>query len=351
MSKLIPNVQTDSYLAYGLVITSFVLVLIFDLSVELGVAGGVPYILPVLLSLYITNKQSTYTAAALGITLTVVGLVASPMGGEYWKVLTNRALAIFAIVSVSIVVILVKTRNVQLQEKMALAMHANEVKSVFLSSMSHELRTPLNLILGYSQFLLLHDKLNEEQKESVSCIYEAGQSLLSMVESSIDFATLRDNQKSLSIESVALLPMIETILQSNKEVIADKKLQVDITALQQFPVKTLKTDATLLKEVLSIIIENAVVYNVIEGAITVQASLLSSHRLRILIEDTGEGINDEDLSLLFQPFARLGKENSSTPGLGLDLARAKLMMETLSGDIDCYSENNSTIFFIDLPLK
>ncbi len=68
-----------------------------DLAIPLGVAGGVPYVAVVLLSLWAPNKKFTIFVSIICSILTIVGLAYSPPGGEMWKVLFNRALALFAI--------------------------------------------------------------------------------------------------------------------------------------------------------------------------------------------------------------------------------------------------------------
>lgn len=84
-------------------------VLTWDLSVELGVAGGVPYVSAILLTLWIPGRRATILFALVCIGLTLVGYSASPPGGEAWKVLINRLLAIFAIGSTALVILLRKT--------------------------------------------------------------------------------------------------------------------------------------------------------------------------------------------------------------------------------------------------
>ena len=75
----------------------FVLFFIVDLMIPLGVAAGVPYVSVVLVSLWVPNKSFTLKVALLSSVLTLFGLLYSPLGGEMWKVLMNRGLALFAI--------------------------------------------------------------------------------------------------------------------------------------------------------------------------------------------------------------------------------------------------------------
>jgi hypothetical protein len=91
-----------------------IIIFIIDSSIPLGVAGGVPYILVVLISLWSEKKSLPILAAILGSILTVAGFYSSPPGGELWKVIFNRALALFAIWTTAV---LSMQRNVIMEER------------------------------------------------------------------------------------------------------------------------------------------------------------------------------------------------------------------------------------------
>ncbi len=84
-------------------------IFILDTSIPLGVAGGVPYILVVLVSLWSPGKKLPYYAAIGGSILTILGFFSSPSGGELWKVIFNRSLALFAIWTTAILSVQRKT--------------------------------------------------------------------------------------------------------------------------------------------------------------------------------------------------------------------------------------------------
>jgi len=84
-------------------------ILLIDLAIPLGVAGGVPYVTVVLLSLWSPRRRSTVITAIVGSVLTIAGLLYSPPGGELWKVLVNRALALLAIWVTAALILLWKT--------------------------------------------------------------------------------------------------------------------------------------------------------------------------------------------------------------------------------------------------
>lgn len=93
-SEPISRVTISLYVICGL---SMVIILIADLSIPLGVAVGVPYIVVVLLSLWIPNERVTFLVSIICSMFTIAGFFYSPSGGEMWKVVLNRGLALFAI--------------------------------------------------------------------------------------------------------------------------------------------------------------------------------------------------------------------------------------------------------------
>ncbi|MFP6733432.1 MAG: ATP-binding protein [Rhodospirillales bacterium] len=92
-------------------------------------------------------------------------------------------------------------------------------------------------------------------------------------------------------------------------------------------------DATRLKQVFINILANAVKYNNMGGAIMIRYIKMPNQRIRVAIKDTGTGISPSNLSNIFEPFDRAGRENSSIEGTGLGLALSKKIVETMNGAI------------------
>ncbi|MGV7222323.1 MAG: ATP-binding protein [Nitrospinales bacterium] len=109
-------------------------IFILDLSMELGVAGGVPYIFVVLLGLFSNNKKYFVVAGGTGVLFSVLGFYFSPDGGELWKVLTNRSYAIFAIIITTILCYTRIENNVDL-------------KSIIISSQENVKNRSLEIIV------------------------------------------------------------------------------------------------------------------------------------------------------------------------------------------------------------
>ncbi len=358
MVKSLVTLNTDPRMAYFAVLLSLIAGLIFDFNIALGVAGGVTYIIPVLFTLNIKSKTLTYVIALVGIALTIVGFIASPAGGELWKVLTNRALAILAIISVATVVIFIKNKNEQIRiQNEALLIQtkkeitANKVKSRFLSGMNHELRTPLNIILGFSKMLKLSTELTPDDLENVDYIDKAGEQLLKMIETAISFSNIQDGDVDLVSEkkNIEIIQFVDELIEQHMSVAKQKHIDI---LRKQIPGKTnitVQTDPELLREVLQIILDNAINYNYDGGHVIVIVEEKGESTVRISVDDSGYGIDDDRHTEIFNPFARLRMANSDKLGLGLGLAKAKLICDILAMQIDYRHKEVGTLFWLDIP--
>ena len=151
------------------------------------------------------------------------------------------------------------------------AVTATQAKNAFLSSTSHELRTPLNAVLGFTQLLQLSD-LGEEDRDAVERILAAGRHLLALINELIDIARIESGEFSLSVEPVAVQPVVEETCQLMAPLAADRS----ITISQHCPWPGLAVDADRqrLRQILVNLVSNAIKYNRDGGTvlITCQAS-------------------------------------------------------------------------------
>lgn len=241
--------------------------------------------------------------------------------------------------------------NIELKKAKFLAEKANLAKSDFLSNMSHELRTPLSAILGFAQLI---DGGNPpptpSQKRSVDQILQAGWYLLDLINEILDLTLIESGKLSLSIESVSIVELMHEA----KTMIEPQALNRDISL--HFPefdqVYLVKADHMRLKQVLINLLSNAVKYNRNGGKVIVTCFECSPGRLRICVEDTGEGLSPLKLSQLFQPFNRLGKEASAEEGTGIGLVMTKRLIELMGGKINVESTvGEGTVFWVDLDIS
>lgn len=144
------------YLAIGLLI---LLLLLIDLFIPLGVAGGVPYVVVILLALWIPGKRHPIYLALICSILTIAGYSFSPSGGELWQVLMNRALALFVI---WVTAILVRLWKVEKEKNSALEAEREQAKEEIYQAMVHSAQHILNNLLNQLQIVRLEAKASSD---------------------------------------------------------------------------------------------------------------------------------------------------------------------------------------------
>ena len=209
---------------------------------------------------------------------------------------------------------------------------ANRAKSNFLSSMSHELRTPLNAILGFAQLLELGPPAPTPiQMIRIKEILRGGWYLLDLINEILDLASIESGKVSLSPEFISLQ---EILLECKSMMEPQAKLRdIKVNFPQLDPSFFVYADRTRVKQVLINLLSNAIKYNREHGTVEVTCKPKAGKRFRISIKDTGEGLPQEKLAQLFQPFNRLGQENSAVEGTGIGLVMAKKLIEQMGGNI------------------
>ncbi|MBI1751383.1 MAG: PAS domain S-box protein [Acidobacteria bacterium] len=239
-------------------------------------------------------------------------------------------------------------RNAELVCARIIADKANLAKSEFLSSMSHELRSPLNAILGFAQLLdSTTPPATPAQKGSIDRILHAGWYLLELINEILDLAVIESGKLSLSEEPVSL-----------SEVLFDCQSMVEPQGLKRGIQLTFPTfeapffvcaDRIRLKQVLINLLSNATKYNRPGGTVHVACLPAGPGRVRISVQDTGQGMRPEQLRQLFQPFNRLGQEHSPEEGTGIGLVMSKLLVELMGGTLGVESEPGvGSLFWYDL---
>lgn len=245
---------------------------------------------------------------------------------------------------------LLNEKNVELETARHVADKANLAKSDFLSSMSHELRTPLSAILGFAQLIDAGTPPpTPSQKRSVDQILQAGWYLLDLINEILDLALVESGKLSLELQVMALADvMLEC--QTMVEPQADKRgINVSFPA---FAVPYFVTaDSTRVKQILINLLSNAIKYNKPNGTVVVTCLEVGFGRIRMTVEDTGEGLSPEKMAYLFQPFNRLGQEAQAEQGTGIGLVMTKRLVELMGGTMGVESlVGKGSTFWVELDL-
>ncbi|MES0489840.1 MAG: ATP-binding protein [Leptospirales bacterium] len=241
--------------------------------------------------------------------------------------------------------------NKELKKSKEKAEKANRIKSEFLSNVSHELRTPLNSILGFSQLMLLDKKniVNAAQIQNLQYIQSSGKHLLDLINDVLDLSSIEAGRLNLNIQNVNLCDVIKDVLSMVKSIPGADALIIENLILPEKPIFVL-ADYTRIKQVLINLASNAIKYNKVGGKVTFNCNV-KKHSVFVSVQDTGHGIPKNKIKHVFEPFNRLGAQNTGVEGTGIGLTITKNIIESMQGKISFKSvENEGTTFIVEIPI-
>jgi signal transduction histidine kinase len=231
---------------------------------------------------------------------------------------------------------------------------ANRAKSRFLSMMSHDLRSPLNAIGGYAQLLDLgvRGPLTEAQHTDLKRIKMSQEHLLGLIDRILSFARLEGGKVQYDISDVPLDATIRVVEVFIAPQVLDKQLEFRFEPpVEHGHTKVrVRADSEKLQQILTNLLANAIKFTEPGGQITVSYETREAD-VSIHVRDTGRGIPADQVELIFEPFAQLGRGLTSTAeGVGLGLAIGRELARGMGGDLTATSTlGEGSVFTLTLP--
>ncbi len=226
-------------------------------------------------------------------------------------------------------------RAEKLKNEVKVAEYTAKLKQQFLANMSHEMRTPMTGIIGMTEFLM-DTKLNKQQEDYLNIIKNSSESLLFLINDILDISKIERGKMDLNPETISVLDALNNVMNIFSGPVKQKGLKLISNFDNDFP-KHIHIDENRFKQIISNLISNAVKYTK-TGFVKVKLSKIAIEnnfvKGKVNIIDTGIGINQENLSKIFEMFTRVDDSfTRKTEGTGLGLHISKQLAGLLMGDI------------------
>ncbi|MBE9124923.1 MULTISPECIES: GAF domain-containing hybrid sensor histidine kinase/response regulator [unclassified Coleofasciculus] len=251
-------------------------------------------------------------------------------------------------------------RTQELRDALQAAQAASLAKSDFLAAMSHELRTPLTCVIGLSATLLRWSFGEggartiplEKQRHYLKTIQENGEHLLELINDILDLSQVEAGKTVLNITEFSLFRLAHQSVRSLQEKANLQEVELEIDWQIKVQGDRFRADQRRVRQILYNLLGNAIKFTPAGGRVTLR--IWREKNLAIFqVEDTGIGISQEHLPLLFEKFKQLETTyHRNYEGMGLGLALTKQLVELHNGSIEVESfVGKGSIFTVWLPIQ
>jgi len=231
-----------------------------------------------------------------------------------------------------------------------LAQGANRTKDEFLATLSHELRTPLTAILGWSRMMLLGGFDTETTRTALETIERSARTQAALIDDLLDLSKIVTGKLTLQNELVDLTTVVYNAVQTTRLAADARNITLDVAGVTERAVVI--GDATRLQQIVWNLLSNAIKFSESGGNVSLLLERVRGDA-RIIVRDSGRGINPEFLPHVFEPFRQAdAKSTRLFSGLGLGLAIVKYLAEHHGGSVTAESRGTGrgATFTVTLPL-
>lgn len=225
---------------------------------------------------------------------------------------------------------------------------AEQLRREFSANVSHELKTPLHSISGCAELMLSGIVKEEDKPRFLKQIYDEAQHMVSLIENIIKISRLDEEADALPVDKVDLYEIAQTVIDQLGNKAASRGIVMDLSGTHV----TIKGVKTLLYEMIYNLCDNAIKYNVDDGAISVSVKKTKDAAV-VKVKDTGVGISEDQQERIFERFYRVDKSHSrASGGTGLGLSIVKHAAIWHNATIKVKSKlGKGTTFIVRFPLK
>ena len=244
----------------------------------------------------------------------------------------------------------VQERTYELQHEKKRVEDALAFRSKFLSNMSHELRTPLNGVLGLTQAVLKTD-LNEKQREMLNQVNISSDILLGIINDILDLSKIEAGKMHIEKAPLNIKVLMDTLVNLFALKVKEKNIVLEVEYKNMDNANYLG-DALRISQIMNNLISNAIKFTE-EGGVYIVITALRNGHVEFEVKDTGIGMKEEHLDVLFDEFTQAEMDTSRRfGGTGLGLSISKNLVALMKGKIWVKSSyKEGSIFSVELPLQ
>lgn len=227
-----------------------------------------------------------------------------------------------------------KDREEALKQSQSMALKALKLKTQFIADISHEIRTPLGAILGFAEFLQKDDISKDDRQRYLDIILKNGKNLHHLINDILDLSKVEAGRIDIQMRPFDLDLLIAEVIELFHAECLKKDIFLTYEPNHLF-LENVTSDPSRLQQVLINLVGNAVKFTD-EGGITIKVERgQQKNQFKILIQDTGTGMNEEEASRIFQPYVQADKcQSRARTGTGLGLILSRKIAEALGGDVE-----------------